>query len=35
MSALGSPYAAARIRMADDMSCAARSAVAHKYGYEN
>ena len=30
MSALGSPYAAVRIRRADDMKCAARSAAAHK-----
>ena len=35
MSASGSPYAAARIRRADDVKCAARSAAAHKYGYEN
>ena len=35
MSALGSPYAMVRIHRADDMECAARSAGAHKKGYEN
>ena len=30
MSASGSPCAAARIRRADDMLCAARSGAAHK-----
>ena len=35
MSTSGSPYAAARIHRADDTECAARSAVAHKKGYEN
>ena len=35
MSASGSPCAAARIRRTDNMECAARSATAHKYGYEN
>ena len=35
MSALGSPYAAVWIYRADDMKCAARSAVAHKKGNEN
>ena len=33
--ALGSPYAAAWIRRAGDMKCAACSAAAHKIGYEN
>ena len=35
MSASGSPCAAAQIHRADDMTCAARSAVAHKSSYEN
>ena len=35
MSALVSPYAAAQIHWADDMECDARSAAAHKKGYEN
>ena len=35
MSASSSPHAAARIHIADGMECAARSAVAHKMGYEN
>ena len=35
MSALGSPYAVARIQRAGDMECAARFAAAHKMGYEN
>ena len=35
MSASGSPYAAAWIHRADDMELAARSAAAHKMGYEN
>ena len=35
MLALGSPYAVARIHRADDMECAARSAAAHKMGYES
>ena len=35
MSASGSPYAATQIHRADGMECAARSAAAHKKGYEN
>ena len=35
MSALGSPYVAARINRVDDMECAARSRAVHKVGYEN
>ena len=35
MSASSSSYAATRIQRADDMECAARSAAAHKMGYEN
>ena len=35
MSASSSPYAVARIQRADGMECAARSAPAHKMGYEN
>ena len=35
MSASGSPYDAVRIHRADDIECAARSAAAHKMGYEN
>ena len=35
MSALGSPYAGAPIHRTDGMECAARSAAAHKKGYEN
>ena len=35
MSASGSPHAAVRNQRAGDMNCAARSAAAHKMGYEN
>ena len=35
MSPSGSPYASARNQRAGDMKCAARSATAHKMGYEN
>ena len=35
ISASGSSYAVAQIHRADDMECAARSAAAHKKGYEN
>ena len=35
MSVLGSPYAVARILRVDDTKCVARSAAAHKMGYEN
>ena len=35
MSASGFPYATAWIHRADGMECTARSAAAHKKGYEN